>query len=152
MPAARPLCFCHRICSSTRTTTINYYWLRAERDSAPRLSAILKTEHIDIVIFMYRLSMVALPLVLLSSSTHALMLDNLPHHRDPSAAEDSQTANIRIKALDAAARSETESARRGELDGHSRLRGGLGAARASQRKQKYNADFLNIALTDGQRA
>src|SRR5208283_5738278 len=42
---------------------------------------------------------------------------------------------------------ETESARRGELDGHSRLRGGLGAARASQRKQKYNADFLNIALT-----
>jgi hypothetical protein len=62
--------------------------LRAERDSAPRLSAILKTEHIDIVIFMYRLSMVALQLVLLSSSTHALMLDNLPHNRDPSAAED----------------------------------------------------------------
>ena len=88
MPAAQPLCFCHRICSSTRETTINYYWLRAERDSAPRLSAILKTEHIDIVIFMYRLSMVALPLVLLSSSTHALMLDNLPQYRDPSAAED----------------------------------------------------------------
>jgi len=89
MLAARPLCFCLQISSSTRETTINYFLLRAERDSAPRLSAILKTKHIDIVIFMYRLSMVALPLVLLSSSTHALMLDNLPHHRDPSAAEDS---------------------------------------------------------------
>jgi hypothetical protein len=88
MLAARPLCFCLQISSSTRETTINYLLLRAERDSAPRLSAILKTEHIDIVIFMYRLSMVALQLVLLSSSTHALMLDNLPHHRDPSAAED----------------------------------------------------------------
>jgi hypothetical protein len=88
MPAARPLCFCLQISSSTRETTINYFLLRAERDSAPRRSAILKTEHIDIVIFMYRLSMVALQLVLLSSSTHALMLDNLPHHRDPSAAED----------------------------------------------------------------
>jgi len=91
MPAARPLCFCHRICSSRRTTTINYYWLRAKRDSAPRLSAILKTEHIDIVTFMCRLSMVALQLVLHSSSTHTLMLDNLPHHRDPSAAEDSHS-------------------------------------------------------------
>ena len=59
MLAARPLCFCLQISSSTRETTINYFLLRAERDSAPRLSAILKTEHIDIVIFMYRLSMVA---------------------------------------------------------------------------------------------
>ena len=91
MPAALPLCFCHRICSSTRTTTINYYWLRAERDSAPRLSAILKTEHIDIIMFLYRLSAVALQLVLHSSSTHALMLDNLPHHRDLSTAEDSHS-------------------------------------------------------------
>jgi len=88
MPAARPLCFCHRICSSTHTTTINYYWLRAELYSVLRLSAILKTEHIDIIIFICGLSAVALQLVLLSSSTHALMLDNLPHHRDPSAAED----------------------------------------------------------------
>jgi hypothetical protein len=77
--------------------------VEAERDSAPRLSAILKTEHIDIVIFMCRLSMVALPLVLFSSSTHALMLDNLPQHRDPSAAE--EAVNIRIKASDAVARS-----------------------------------------------
>jgi hypothetical protein len=91
MLAARPFCFCLQISSSTRETTINYFLLRAERDSAPRLSAILKTEHIDIVIFMYRLSMVALQLVLLSSSTHALMLDNLPQHRDPSAAEDSHS-------------------------------------------------------------
>jgi len=40
MLAARPLCFCLQISSSTRETTINYFLLRAERDSAPRLSAI----------------------------------------------------------------------------------------------------------------
>ncbi len=80
-----------RICNSTRETTINYYWLRAKHDSAPRLSAICNTNHIDIVMFLYRLSAVALQLVLHSSSTHALMLDNLPQHRDPSAAEDSHS-------------------------------------------------------------
>ena len=42
MPAAQPLCFCHRICSSTRETTINYYWLRADRDRRPAFPPFLK--------------------------------------------------------------------------------------------------------------
>jgi len=149
MPAARPLCFCHRICSSTRMTTINYYWLRAERDSAPRLSIILTTEHIDIVIFMCRLSMVALPLVLLSSSAHAGQFAASSRSQRGGRLPQPQIFASKHQTLRLGV--ETESAHRGELDGHSRLRGGLGAARASQRKQKYNADFLNIALTDGQR-
>ena len=74
MPAARPLCFCLRMCSSRRTTTINYFWLRPNAIRRPAFQP-----------------MVALQLVLFSSSTHALMLDNLPQHRDPSAAEDSHS-------------------------------------------------------------